>query len=152
VDEFGNSFHFFAESFTATDVDGTFNTVFGDNADCNMWTSAVRDFNRPFPSLWSNLSSAEWWTNDEGGVSCDGTRRLMCFQKGAGSPLTGLAQPGHREAFVTSADVTGALGGIAGADAVCQSSAASAHLYRPATFKALVASFSLGVNVTDRIQ
>src|SRR5262249_42513339 len=42
VDEFGNTFHFGAESFTATDVDGTLNTVFGDNADCNRWTSAVQ--------------------------------------------------------------------------------------------------------------
>ena len=152
VDEFGDQFHDAAESFTATDVDGTFNTVFRNNADCNQWTSAVRDPFGPFPSLGSNLASGGWWTFDEGGVSCDGTRRLTCMQKGRGSPLMGQAQFGHREAFVTSADVTGDLGGIAGADATCQALAASANLQRPEAFKALLASSTSGLNITDRIQ
>jgi hypothetical protein len=150
VDEFGNQFHSFAESFTATDIDGTFNTEVENDADCNLWTSAIPD--GPFPTLGSNLSSGGFWTFEDGGVSCDGTRRLMCFQKGPGSPLQGHAQFGHREAFVTSVDVTGNLGGIAGADGTCQALAASANLYRPETFKALLASFTSGLSVTSRIQ
>jgi len=152
VDEFGNQFHEFAESFTATDIDGTFNTFFKNDGDCNLWTSAARDEFGPFPTLGSNLASGEWWTFDEGGVSCDGTRRLMCMQKGVGSPLQGHARFGHREAFVTSVDVTGHLGGIAGADGTCQALAATANMYRPETFKALLASSTIGLNVTGRIQ
>jgi hypothetical protein len=50
-------------------------------------------------------------------------------------------------------DVTGNLGGIAGADGTCRALAASASLYRPETFKALLASFTAGLNfVTGRIQ
>jgi hypothetical protein len=151
VDESGNQFHLNAESFTATDIDGTFNTFFANDGDCNLWTSAARDEFGPFPTVGSNLASGGWWTFDDGGVSCDGTRRLMCMQKGVGSPLEGHARFGHREAFVTSVDVTGDLDGIAGADGTCRALARSANLYRPETFKALLASFTLGLNATDRI-
>ena len=152
VDEFGNQFHDYAQSFTATDIDGTFNTEFGNNADCNLWTSAVQDPFGPFPTLGSNLASGGYWTFDDSGVSCDGTRRLMCMQKGSGSPLQGHRQFGHAEAFVTSTDVTGDLGGIAGADATCRALATSASLNRPETFKALLASSTSGLNITHRIQ
>jgi hypothetical protein len=153
VDEFGNQFHEFAESFTATDIDGTFNAIFGNEDDCNLWTSAIQDARiEASPTLGSNLSSGGYWTFDDTGVTCNGTRRLTCMQKGPGSPLIGHAQFGHREAFVTSADVTGDLGGIAGADATCQALAASANLYRPETFKALLASSTSELNITDRIQ
>ena len=151
VDEFGNRFHTWAQSFTATDIDGTFNRELDNDADCNLWSSSSRDLDA-FPTLGSNLASGGYWTFDDSGVSCDGTRRLMCMQKGSGSPVSGHAQFGHREAFVTSADVTGNLGGILGADQTCKALAASANLYRPESFKALLASFTLGLNVTERIQ
>ena len=53
-------------------------------------------------------------------------------------------------AFVTSASVNGNLGGIAGADTMCRSLAAAAHLYRPESYKALIASTVAGNNAVDR--
>lgn len=150
VDETGNRFLDEAESFTATDIDGTFNTQFAEDGDCNRWSSAAPNISGATQG--SNLATGQYWTFDDGGVSCDQHSRLMCLQKGSGSPLMGHARFGHREAFVTSADVSGSIGGLAGADAKCQSLAASAHLYRPDSFKALLASSTLGVNATDRIE
>jgi hypothetical protein len=66
--------------------------------------------------------------------------------------LTGHAQFGRREAFVSSADVSGDLGGIAGADALCQSLAGAAGLDLPGSFKALLASSAPASGVTDRFQ
>jgi hypothetical protein len=151
VDEFGQTFYTNAQSFTATDFDGTFTTEFEADGDCEEWTSAVQDPSGPFPTLGSNLATTDQWTFDDSGVSCDGTRRLMCLQRKPGGPSTGHARFGRREAFVTSTEVTGNLSGLAGADALCASSAAAAGLYRPDSFKALLASSSTFTNITDRI-
>lgn len=151
VDEYGNPFYSWAVSFTATDNTGVFNTIFENDADCDEWTSASADPNAPFPTLGSNLSSSEDWTFNGSGVSCNGHRRLMCLQRKSGPPLSGHARFGHREAFVTSTNVTGDLGGIAGADTICRSLATSAGLHQAESFKALLASTALGVNATDRL-
>ena len=150
VDEFGTHFVIGAESFTSTDIDGTFNMAFFDTGDCQYWSTTV-DLSG-IPSLGSNVSSAQSWTFNGTGNSCDQPHHLMCLEKGFGTPLNGHSQFGHREAFVTSTDVTGDLNGIVGADATCQSLAASANLWQPGSFKALLASSALGLNITDRIQ
>jgi hypothetical protein len=152
VDEFGHVFYIHAQSFTATDYDGTFNTEFEADGDCEEWTSAVQDSFGPFPTLGSNLATTDTWSFDGSGVSCDGTRRLTCLQRKAGESLTGHVQFGHREAFVTSVEVNGNLGGLAGADAACRSLAAAAGLYRPESFEALLASSSNDTSVYDRIE
>jgi hypothetical protein len=152
VDEFGNAFYIHALSFTATDFDGTFNTEMEEDGDCEGWTSGVLDIFGPFPTLGSNLASTEDWTYDGSGVSCDGTRRLMCMQRGWGEPLSGHAHFGRREAFVSSAFVSGALGGLSGADAQCRAWAQAAGLYRPDSFKALLATTSPAIGVADRLE
>jgi hypothetical protein len=68
VDEAGHRFVSDAESFTATDIDGTFNTNLDSGADCAHWTSASADL--PIPALGSNMSAGGDWTFDGHGASC----------------------------------------------------------------------------------
>ena len=150
VDESGRSFVSDAESFTATDIDGTFNTKLENNADCEHWTSAGGTL--PAPSLGSNTSSSGDWTYDGHGAGCSTKQRLVCLQQGIGPALSGHGSFGRREAFLTAANVDGAVGGIGGADAVCQASAMAAQLYRPETFKALLAQSAPAMAVTSRFQ
>jgi hypothetical protein len=153
IDESGNPLPDSFESFTATDRDGTFITKFDNNADCERWTTTQPPLALgSTPALGSNLSSGGDWTFDEHGAGCNSRHRLTCLQKGSGPALNGHGQSGHREAFLTSANVTGNLGGIAGADAVCQSAAADANLHQPGSFKALLTSAALGSSVADRFQ
>ena len=149
VDEFGNHFVNAAESFTATDIDGTFDTHFGVNPDCDHWTSAVESSNTP--SLGSNTSAAGDWTFDGHGASCNTNQRLNCLQSDSGSALRGHGSVGRREAFVTAANVDGNIGGLTGADGVCQAAAASAGLFQPQSFKALLISAPL-TNIADRFE
>jgi hypothetical protein len=152
VDETGNYFFTPAESFTATDRDGTFITKFDNNPDCERWSAIPAPTLGSTPALGSNLSSSGDWTFDAHGASCSTRQHLICMQKGSGAALQRHSQSGHREAFVTSADVTGDLDGLDGTDAVCQSLAAAANLHQPESFKALVASATFGLGVTDRFQ
>ncbi|HSE11386.1 MAG TPA: hypothetical protein VLB69_02015, partial [Rudaea sp.] len=153
VDESGNPLLASFESFTATDRDGTFLTKFDNNADCERWTTTqpLQTFGSA-PALGSTLASSGDWTFDEHGAGCSTHQRLTCLQKGPAPALSGHARPGHREAFLTSANVTGNLGGIAGADATCRSAAAAAHLHQPDSFKALITSAALGSNIIDRFE
>jgi hypothetical protein len=153
VDESGTPLPDSFESFTATDRDGTFITKFDNNADCERWTTTrpLQNFGSA-PALGSTLASSGDWTFDEHGAGCNSRHRLTCLQKGSAPALSGHGQPGRREAFLTSADVSGNLGGIAGADAVCRSAAAAAHLHQPDSFKALITSAALGANIIDRFE
>ena len=153
VDETGNTLNSKFEAFTATDRDGTFITKFDNNADCERWTSTqpLQAFGS-VPALGSTLASSGDWTFDEHGAGCSSRQRLTCLQKGSAPALSGRGQPGHREAFLTSANVSGNLGGIGGADALCRSAAADAHLHQPDSFKALITSAGLGSNVIDRFE
>src|SRR6185369_8952649 len=135
-----------------TDRDGTFITKFDNNPDCERWSAIPAPTLGSTPALGSNLSSSGDWTFDAHGASCSTRQHLICMQKGSGAALQRHSQSGHREAFVTSADVTGDLDGLDGTDAVCQSLAAAANLHQPESFKALVASATFGLGVTDRFQ
>lgn len=148
VDETGSPFFDAAESFTATGIDGTFATEFGANADCNHWTSAAASASTP--ALGSNTSAAGDWTFDGHGASCNTKQRLTCLQRGAGAAPAIQRHFGGREAFVTDANVEGDIGGVPGADAVCQAAATAAGLFRPQTFKALLTASTAGTNITDR--
>jgi hypothetical protein len=152
IDEFGHAFYTYAQSFTATGYNGTFNVEFGADGDCEKWTSSTLNPSDAFPALGSNLGAADYWTFDDSGVSCDGTRRLMCLQRNSGEPLTGHSQFGHREAFVSSIAVTGNMGGLVGADNICRSLAVEAGLYQPDSFKALLAASATNTTVPDRIE
>jgi hypothetical protein len=153
IDESGDPLLMPFESVTGTDIDGTFITKFDNNADCEGWTTTQPQITfGSAPALGSNFSSGGDWTFDGHGASCETKHHLICLQKGSGPALKGHGQPGHREAFLTDANVSGNIGGIAGADAVCRSSAAAAGLYRPDSFKALLTSAGLGASVTDRFE
>lgn len=151
VDEGGTRFVTSPESFTATDVDGTFNTTATAGGDCSRWSTASEPATSAFPALGSNVAAGTAWTFDDAGASCSTRQRLTCLQKGSGIAAAGHGRHGHREAFVTSAGVSGAFGGIAGADAICRDLATAARLYQPGSFKALLASSTLGIGIADRI-
>src|SRR5262249_24805718 len=150
VDESGQRFVSDAESFTATDIDGTFNTKLEGGADCEHWTSAGATL--PAPSLGSNTSSSGDWTYDGHGAGCSTKQRLICLQQGVGPALSGHGSFGRREAFLTAVNVDGGVGGVGGVDAVCQAGATAAQLHRPETFKALLAQSSSAMAVADRFQ
>ena len=150
VDETGNRFFASDTSFTATDIDGAFNTKGDANADCAQWSSSSAL--PAIPELGSNVSSSGNWTANQTGAGCNSQHRLICMQKGSAPALSGHTQFGHREAFVTSVEVTGNLGGVAGGDLACQSAAAAANVYAPGTFKALLNTSAPGSNLTDRIE
>jgi len=146
VDEFGLPIAFPLESFSATDARGAFDTEFGADVDCQQWTSESAD---QFATLGWNFTSSEGWTQAHSGAACSATRRLMCLESGTASTPK-VAPSGRREAFVTSVNVTGNLGGLAGADATCTTLASAAGLYRPDTFKALLASSTAHLDATAR--
>jgi hypothetical protein len=83
-----------------------------------------------------NNSSTMQWTNDASPASCAGMQRLYCFE-----------QPSYKRVFVTSTTYTGALGGLAGADAKCQTRANAGNL--GGTWRAFLSTAS--VNAKDRI-
>jgi hypothetical protein len=59
--------------------------------------------------------------NGNGGANCDADLRLLCFQTGIGGPLPALTPPaGSKKVFVTSTTHDGILGGLSGADTICQ--------------------------------
>jgi len=140
------------ESFTATRADGTLDTIFDPEPDCEHWTSASDDPTSQFATLgWSVLSSVGW-TETGTAVSCSGHRHLVCLQRGASDETIPLRTSGRREAFITSQDVTGALDGIAGADSICRQAATDAGLYQANRFKALIASSSANVHALNRFE
>lgn len=153
IDESGNPLPGSFESFTGTDIDGSFIAKFDNNPDCERWTTTQPPFALgSTPALGSSLSSGGDWSFDGHGASCNTKQRLTCLQKGSTPALGGHGQSGQREAFLTDANVSGSLGGIAGADAVCRSAAAAANLHQSESFKALITSAALGSRVTDRFE
>lgn len=153
VDESGDPLTAPFESFTATDLDGSFITKFDNLPDCDRWTSTnPLPLTGSSPALGSNFAAGGDWTFDGHGASCASAHHLVCLQQGSGSALSGHGRHGRREAFVTDLDVDGNLGGVGGADAICRASAATAHLYRPDTFKALIMSAADSGTIVDRFE
>lgn len=90
-----------------------------------------------------------YWT-DYGSAPCNATLRLLCFQTGTGGPLPALTPPtGSKKVFVTSTTYNGNLGGLTGADSICQTRAAAGSLANPTKFRAWLSTDA--VNVIDRI-
>jgi hypothetical protein len=123
----GESYHF-----TATDVSGTLFTVSAST--CANWTTSDEG---SFAWVGSTDGATGWWTVG-GTVQCASSRRLLCFEVGAGQ---GPALPSYtasgKKAFVTSVQGGGNLSlwpgsagqvGLAAADAVCAARAAAAGL------------------------
>jgi len=132
------------QAYTATSPLGTFDTS-GGGGDCAAWQSASPEIDAV---LGNELGTAQAWTNSDAGSGCSSPHHLICMQKGQRAGLAGFATFGRRDAFVSSIDVDGDLGGLAGADATCRSLAANLH--QPESFKALLASGVAGTNILDR--
>lgn len=137
------------ESFSATRPDGAFNDISDDAPDCERWTSAALD-NDYFAATGNATGTTASWTDAQGGVSCDATRRLICMQRGADAALPPRPIDGRLLAFVTQADQDGDLGGVTGADAICKAAATQAQLSAAPSFKALLTAGFDTPTVADR--
>ncbi|MCD4749624.1 MAG: hypothetical protein K8R59_09635 [Thermoanaerobaculales bacterium] len=140
--EVGNS------AWTGTDPDGA-----GVTHRCDDWSSSS--------SVSYGNTGAGWrvgrnWTQF-GSVHCDVEARLICFEIGAGDPLT-LENHGGELAFVTSVNGTGDLSswtdaggqsGIDAGDAICRSRAAAGGLPAASSFVAWLSDSS--TDAIDRL-
>ena len=132
-DEFG---HLFPTStsynFTNTDWNGVFSGGGGIFTACADWTDGASA---------ASLANGGWVYGTTGlwgsgfGVACNANLPLICMQTGAGGPLPTVAST-DKKAFVTSTTYTGNLGGLAGADTLCQTRAGAAGLANASKFKA----------------
>jgi cysteine-rich repeat protein len=104
--------------------------------DCEDWTSTSAAAG--FFSAGDPGGGSGGWDGAASGIACGASFRLYCLQRDFNSILRVTPTPGRR-AFV-SADPWVPSGGLAGADAVCQSDAQSAGL--TGTFRALLATSS----------
>jgi hypothetical protein len=116
--------------FTSTNWEGVF-AGGGSYTACADWTD----------SSTAILATGGWvygtfgtWTNGWG-LACNQKLPLICMQVGSGKPLPTVTPTG-KVAFVTSTTYTGDLGGVAGADAKCQTRATAAGLANASKFKA----------------
>jgi hypothetical protein len=90
-------------------------------------------------------TSANWLIS--GSASCTSDARLICVESGTPTPLPPY-RSGGALAFVTSSSQGGNLGGLAGADAICQGLATVAGLPAAGSFHAWLSG--TGVDALDR--
>jgi len=138
----------YAPVFTTTTANGALNSS---ESTCSDWTASSSE-----SSGAGNTARGSWgWTNF-GGLRCDSSGHLFCFEPGPGPALTPPAEEGA-VAFVTSLLGTADLGswpdaggktGVAAADAICQARAAVGSLENPSTFKAWISDSTM--NAKDR--
>ncbi len=134
VDEFGVTRGAFEGVWTGTAADGTGVSGFNDNVRCRQWKSdASGDGGR----VGSSNVMDNGWTNSGSNFPCNSAKRLYCFQSN------------HRTVFVTSTTHQGNLGGVRGADAICQARADAAGL--DSHFVAWLSSGNGETQARDRI-
>jgi hypothetical protein len=114
--------------FTNTMPEGTLDSFHP--SPCSNWTSNSG-------GIWVLVGSTEGttitWTGGGAGA-CNSSYALLCMQISSGPALPSHASVG-KKVFVTSA-ANGNLGGLAGADALCQTRASAAGLANASDFKA----------------
>jgi len=148
ADEFGNLVT--GQTFTSTFLDGTWLPQFGT---CSEWTVSSP------ASAWKGDSTrgSGGWTS-AGGIVCDDTAHLFCFEPGSG-PALSLPNETGNPVFVTSVNGSGDLGGWAdaggetgldAADAICQARATAAALPDASTYKAWISDTA--TDAIDRFQ
>lgn len=150
IDEFGDPVPISA---IAT---GTLDSGVGTSRHCDSWTVGDDDGARLLQGSTSN--TGERWTRVNT-PTCNGKRRLACFERMAGPDLPPFASTG-RPAFVTSVTGPGNLAawpdadptasGIEAGDSICQSLADGAGLAEPDTFKAWLSDGA--TNAIDRFE
>jgi hypothetical protein len=127
--------------FTGTLVDGTGSPGYN----CSNWTSIG---STDYAQVAAPNGATGYWT-DQGTGGCDNTVGLLCFQTGTGGPLPAMTPPAlSKKVFVTSTTYDGALGGLSGADTICQTRAAAGGVPNAAKFKAWLSSST--TNAIDR--
>lgn len=111
---------------TGTTTSGTHS-----GSSCSDWTTAS------MPSRGDPTSTSSTWTDGYIGMeACNNAMAFYCFEQGGSAP----EPPEDKVIFLSSAQYTGNLGGLSGADATCQSLASSAGL--TGTFKAWLSDSS----------
>lgn len=115
---------------TGTEDAGTYSTN-----DCASWTTALAGEDAVYGSVDDTYSG---WLN-AGTGACNVSRRFYCVQQPDEAPA-GVAGVDYKRVFVTSTSYNGNLGGLAGADAKCNTRAAAAGL--SGTYKAFLAGSS----------
>lgn len=150
TDEFGHRLSSPYKLFTATTPIGTLQ-LWADTLDCNGWTEGtyVSDI---LAGQGSASGTTSLWTDQDGGTSCDATARLVCMQRGVASPLPERPIDGKPLAFLTAGNVGGNLGGIAGADALCNTAASAADLPDAGLFKALAIPSAGAPSIASRFK
>lgn len=127
VDENGDEVDATGNVWTGTAADGTGVNGTDANVRCAQWTSNSSSNGGRVGS--SNAINNNW-TNTGNNVTCDQQRRVYCvesrFRCGVGSKC----------AFRTSGRYSANLGGLAGADALCQAAVESSTNVAPGIYKA----------------
>ena len=128
--------------FTGTQYNGTY----ASGANCSDWTVAVDD-----SGLQGRTEGTTTiWTSAQG-TSCGATARLLCFQYGTSGPLPAMPPPAlSKKVFVTSTTYNGNLGGLSGADSICQARAAAGGVDNPTKFKAWLSTSIPDVEAKNR--
>ena len=129
-----------ANYFTGTLVDGTASAM-----SCSNWTSIV---STDYATTGYPYGATGWWTNN-GSLNCNMSMSLLCLQTGTGGPLPAMTPPAlSKKVFVTSTTYDGNLGGLTGADTICQTRAAAGGVPNAAKFKAWLSDST--TNAIDR--
>ncbi|MDP3231926.1 MAG: DUF1554 domain-containing protein [Myxococcales bacterium] len=108
---------------------GTLQTGLRSPESCAGWLDATRAMRG------SRGSGGSWFS----GVSptCDSTDAIVCVEQSR-DPRPGALPTSRKRVFITSAEYTGNLGGLAGADALCTNAAVAAN--KGGTWKAFLSS------------
>lgn len=124
--------------YSGTMMDGTVNSAY---SNCSDWMTDVTGSARAGHVYGTGFA---WHSSLQSGCLVENS--LACFQTGAGDPLPAFATPG-KKVFITSAYQTGNLGGLSGADTICQNEANAESL--GGTYKAWLSTGT--VNAIDRL-
>jgi hypothetical protein len=115
--------------FTGTSEGGTVMSGYH----CADWTSSSSSDN---VMLGNPLGTTQRWSQLTTST-CNGSRRLLCMQTGTGRALSAITAPtGSKKVFATATSYSGNLGGLSGADNICQTRASALGLTNADKFKA----------------
>jgi hypothetical protein len=117
-DENGSLVNPDAALFTGTNPDGTLNTNYSIPRSCNDWNSNSDSYT---VQIGISYGTTFLWTQITSTI-CSASGHLICLQTVSGPELPARTIPaGAKRVFVSSTSQTGNLGGLSGADTICQS-------------------------------
>lgn len=127
VDENGDEISDTNNVWTGSAPDGTGVNGTDANVRCAQWTS---NSGANGGRVGSSSAIDSNWTNTGNNATCDQQRRVYCVESRYRCGI------GSKCAFITSGDFSANLGGLAGADAICQAAVESSTNVAPGTYKA----------------